>query len=215
MMRIHSFIVVLLITLSTYGFADCTGCYCHEKLSLRCSEVNPVQPTLDITGGYFFFSDAKMRKIYNKGGLDVRVTGSYPIWRCFQLYGGVEYLERHGRSFHGHQKTKIWEVPLSLGLKSVITICKKIQYYITLGPRYFFVRAHHHSSFVDRHMSQRGVGGFANTGFNFFPCRNLFVNVFGEYSYKRMRFHASRQNTYEATIQIGGFAFGAGLGYAF
>jgi hypothetical protein len=64
-------------------------------------------------------------------------------------------------------------------------------------------------------MSQNGLGGFVNMGFNFFPCRHLLVDVFGEYSYNRMHFHSSKTNSYGESAQVGGFAFGAGLGYAF
>jgi hypothetical protein len=64
-------------------------------------------------------------------------------------------------------------------------------------------------------MNKNGFGGFANMGFNFFPCKNLFIDVFGEYSYGRMHFHSSKTNSYGQTAQVGGFTFGAGLGYVF
>jgi hypothetical protein len=179
------------------------------------SSHSKVQPVLEVKGGYFFFSDAKMRKIYNKGGLDLQISGSYPIWRWLQIYGSVEYLERHGRSLHGHQKTSIWEIPVSLGLKPVITICPKVQYYFTLGPRYFFVHQHNDSSYVNRNIGRSGIGGFVNTGFAFFPLHHLLVDVFGEYSYERVHVHSSKTNVYGRNIQVGGFSFGVGLGYAF
>ncbi|MGH2639613.1 MAG: hypothetical protein ACRDF4_10100, partial [Rhabdochlamydiaceae bacterium] len=170
---------------------------------------------IEIKGGYFIFLDAKMSKIYDHGGLDVQVSGSYPLYRYVQVYGSIEYLERYGTSLNGGDKTKIWEIPLSLGLKPVITICSMIQYYLTIGPRYFFVHAHNSSSALDRNISQNGLGGFLNTGFNFFPCRHLLIDVFGEYSYKRMQFRSSTTNVYGKTVQVGGFVFGVGLGYAF
>src|SRR3990172_7873126 len=108
-----------------------------EEPNLSIAKHNTVQPVLEFKGGYFFFSDAKMRKVFDHGGLDVQVSGSYPIWRWLQIYGSVEYLTRHGRSLGGHEKTRIWEVPLSLGMKPVITIRPKVQYYLTIGPRYF------------------------------------------------------------------------------
>jgi hypothetical protein len=85
-----------------------------------------------------------MRSIYDKGGIDLQISGSYPIWRWIQIYGSVEYLERHGRSLKGHQKTSIWEVPLSLGAKLVAQIDPWAHYYLTIGPRYFFVHGHNH-----------------------------------------------------------------------
>lgn len=174
-----------------------------------------VQPLLEIKGGYFFFSDDKMREIFDQGGLDVQLSGSYPLWKWLQIYGSIEYLERHGKSLNDRQKTRIWEVPLSLGLKPVISICPKVQYYFTLGPRYFFVHVHSDSKFVDKSIDENGLGGFVNTGFHFFPMRHLLVDIFGEYSFKRMRFHPSKTHVYGNKIEIGGFTFGLGLGYAF
>jgi hypothetical protein len=181
----------------------------------QCPSTDEIQPTIEFKAGYFFFADGKMRKIYNEGGLDLQIAGSYPIWKWMQIYGSVEYIERHGRSLNSHQKTRIWQYPISLGLKSVAKICKSTQYYLTIGPRYFFVHTHANSSHVDKTMNQNGIGGFVGTGFNFLPTDHLLIDVFGEYSYCKLHFHPHKKHTYGRSIQVGGFAFGVGLGYAF
>lgn len=214
MLRISAFICIFLTILSMYGFSDEQDCLCPIE-SLACAETLERDNTLNIKVGYFIFSDAKMRKIYNKGGLDVQISRSFPLWKWLYAYGSVEYLSRHGKSLNGHQKTKIWEVPLSLGLKAIIPFCQEIQYYLTLGPRYFFVHVHNRSSYVSRNLNKNDLGGFVNMGLNFFPCQNLQVDVFGEYSYGRLHFHSSKTHSYGRSVQIGGFTFGAGLGYAF
>jgi hypothetical protein len=178
-------------------------------------ECNDFPPLLEVKGGYFFFSESKMRKVYNEGGVDLQINGSYPIYRWLHIYAGVEYLERHGRSLHFHQKTSIWQFPISMGLKAFVQVHPKIHYYFTLGPRLFLVYTHHHSSFVSKRMSEDGFGGFLATGFNFYPYRGLLVDIFGEYSYKRMHFDSHKTFNYLRTTQIGGFTFGIGLGYAF
>lgn len=180
-----------------------------------CKPQSPVRSSVEAKAGYFFFSSSKMRKVYDSGGLDVQLSGSANVWKWLQVYGCVEYLQRDGHSLGAHEKTNIWIVPLSLGLKPVITICPQIGYYLTIGPRYFFVHTHADSSFVQKDLNEHGIGGFANMGFNFFPMDHFLIDIFGEYSYKRMSFHPSKPNTYGRTIQIGGFTFGAGLGYAF
>ena len=172
-------------------------------------------PSLEIKGGYFFFSDPKMRKVYDHGGFDLQFSGTYPIWRWFQFYGSVEYLERSGASLNGGNQTKIWILPLSAGIQSLFRMHRRLQYYVTLGPRYFFVHAHTRASDLDRNLSQSGFGGFLNTGFRFFPVAHLFFDGFGEYSYQKVHFHASKTNVYGQTTQIGGFAFSAGFGYYF
>ena len=188
----------------------------HVVREVECCETtsNPCC-VVEAKVGYFFFSDPKMRKVYNSGGIDVQLSGSFTVWEWLQIYGSVEYLEKHGSSLNGHQKIRIWEVPLSLGFKPVFKVSSKIDYYFAIGPRYFFVRQHNHSKFVSSHISNSGLGGFVNTGFNFFPCEHLAIDVFGEYSYKRMSFNSSTRYSYGRTTQIGGFTFGVGLGYAF
>lgn len=216
MLRLGSFIFIFLFIVSTYGFTKDQDCLFLEKPCLTCASCTDAWLTLDAKVGYFFFSDAKMRKVYDQGGLDLQVSGAFPICRGWlQVYSSIEYLERHGRSLRGKQKAKIWEIPLSLGLRSVFPIYQQVQYFITIGPRYFFVQAHNDSSYVERNMSENGLGGFANTGFKFFPCANLSLDIFGEYSYGRLHFHSSKHNSYGQTVQVGGFTFGAGLGYAF
>lgn len=174
-----------------------------------------LQSQLEVKVGYFFFTNSKMRKVYDSGGWDLQLSGSFPVWKWLELYASVEYLEKHGRTLGLHQKTSLWEVPLSLGLKPVVKIADWAQYYAALGPRYIFVHVHNHSSSLDRTLDQNGVGGFVNTGFNFFPTRHFVVDIFGEYSYARMHFHASNKNLQGETAQVGGLLFGVGLGYVF
>jgi hypothetical protein len=180
------------------------------------SEIKPqLKPSLEAKAGYFNFTDSKMRKVYNRGGFDFQVSTSIPIAKRLEIYGSVEYLERHGRSLHEHEKTSIWEVPLSLGLKPVAVISPRVQAYITLGPRYVFLHQHNKSNFVDKNVSRSGFGGFANAGFNFFLRKHVFLDLFAEYSFVKMHVHPHKTNVYGRSTQVGGYVFGAGLGYAF
>ena len=180
-----------------------------------CSPCRKVHPMVDVKSGYFFFSDSKMRKIYDEGGWDIQISGTAPIWKCLQLYGSVEYFKRHGRALSTHEKTSIWEIPLSLGLKAVAPIGNKVQYYAAVGPRYIFLHQDNYSQLVDRSINDNGLGGFVNTGFHFFPVRHWLIDIFGEYSFKRMHVHTHKHNVYAQTIQVGGFAFGLGTGFGF
>jgi hypothetical protein len=218
--RLFFIVCIMMSCLATKGFsADNIESNIETKQEfsdVKCCEPQlSVKPMLEVKAGYFFFADHKMRKIYDHGGADVQFNGSFPLYKWLQIYGSVEYLTIHGRSLNADQKTSIWEVPLSLGLKPVISICSKVQYYFTLGPRYFFVHQHNSSSYVSKTITKNGLGGFVNTGFHFFPCRHFLIDVFGEYSFKKMSFHSSKSNVYGEKRQIGGFTFGAGLAYSF
>jgi hypothetical protein len=172
-------------------------------------------PLLEAKAGYFFFASEKMSEVYRDGGFEVQLSGSFPIYRCLQVYASAGYLQAWGQSENGHQDTTIWEIPIDLGLKPVLNIASYAQYYIALGPRYFYVHQHNDSSYVNRNLSKNGVGFFINTGFNFFPIRHLLIDIFGEYAYEAPRFSSSKPNVFGGKIQISKFTFGAGVGYAF
>ena len=171
-------------------------------------------PLLELKAGYFFFASHKMRKIYDKGGWDVQLSGSFPVWKWLDVYSSVEYLERSGNSLNSGQKTSIWIVPLSLGLKPVFRICPQLEYYFAIGPRYIFLRQHNRSSYVSKFINNNGFAGFVNTGFNFFVTPHFVIDIFGEYSYAKLHTKSS-SNYYGQDTQLGGFTFGGGVGYAF
>ncbi len=181
-----------------------------------CPEKIP-RPDIEFKAGYFFFNSPGMRKVYNKGGIDLQVCGIYPLCSNLGLYAAVEYMGKHGHTLGAHEKASIWEIPLSLGLQPIVGLNSDntIRYYFTIGPKYFFAHVHIHSSFLPRTLNSNNIGGFANTGFMFDVSENLSVDVFGEYSYVKLHFHSSKKATKGHTVQAGGLTFGLGLAYLF
>lgn len=204
---LSSFLFLFLLTLSSTVSAIQDSCCCS-------------QPHLEAKAGYFFFSNSTLRKIYNKNGLDLQLCASYPLWDftsrwTLNAYGAVEYFHKSGKSLHDHQKTSLWSIPVNLGLKPVYAVCHNLDYYLAVGPRYFYIHQHNHSSYVYKNKSKNGLGFFVNTGFNYLLQNCLILDVFGEYSYARTHFHGKNSRVYTRSIQVGGFTFGGGLGYAF
>ena len=187
------------------------------------NEISPCcfsHPLFEVKTGYFFFSDSKMRKLYDRDGLDIQLCASYPLWNLssrwsLNAYGAVEYFHRSGKSIKGHQKTSLWSIPVNIGLKPVYPINAYLKYYFAIGPRYFYIHQHNHSSYVYKNKSKNGLGFFVNTGFNYLLCDHFVIDVFGEYSYAKTHFHGGKSRVYTRNIQIGGFTFGGGLGYEF
>ncbi len=177
------------------------------------------QPLVEAKAGYFFFTDSKLRKVYDRGGLDLQLSASYPIWdlTCnwtLNAYGAVEYFHRTGKSLNAHQKTSIWSLPVNLGLKPIYTVNEELQYYFAIGPRYFYIHQHNTSPFVPKNRSRNGLGLFLNSGFNYFFCNQFLLDLFAEYSYAKVHFH-STSHTYTRSTQVGGLTFGGALGYEF
>lgn len=178
------------------------------------------QPLIEVKTGYFFFSNSKMQKIYDKGGLDIQLCASYPLMNLtsrwtLNAYDAIEYFQRSGKSINGDQKTSLWSSPFSIGLKPVYAIDVNKQYYFAFGPRYFYIHQHNHSSYVYKNKSGKSLGLFVNAGFNYVLCNHFVIDFFGEYSYAKMNFCDGRSRVYTRNIQIGGFTFGGGLGYEF
>lgn len=174
-----------------------------------------IRPLLEVKAGYFFFSDSKMRKIYDQEGLDLQLAATYPVWKWLQIYASAEFIQKQGRSLHGNQRTRIWEYPFTLGLQAVARISQKAQYYFTAGPRYIHLHQHNNSADMARELNHNGVGLFLGTGFHVFPIEHFVIDFFGEYSYCRMHGHPHRKYAFGESAQVGGFVFGGGLGYAF
>ena len=106
--------------------------YCFEEsllveLNARNQPCCYSQPLVEVKTGYFFFTNSKMRKVYDRGGLDVQLCASYPLWNLncrwtLNAYGAVEYFHRSGKSINEHQKTSLWSVPVNIGFKPVYAI---------------------------------------------------------------------------------------------
>jgi len=188
--------------------------------SAGCKTVCPQEiprPDIEFKAGYFFFNSSPMKKVYNQGGIDLQLCGVYPLCSNLGLYAAIEYMEKRGHTLGAHEKTSIWEVPLSLGLQPIVGLneANTFRYYFTIGPKYFFAQVHYHSSGLPRRLSSNHIGGFANTGFMLDVRENLSLDLFGEYSYVKLHFHSHKKATKGHTVQAGGLTFGLGLAYLF
>lgn len=189
-------------------------------LILSATTLAAQSPLWEVKAGYFFFSDSQMRKVYDRGGLDVQLCAAYPLcdlsceW-SLNAYGAVEYFHQSGKSINEHQKTSLWALPVNLGLKSVYEMNPNTSWYFTVGPRYTYLQQHNHSSYVYKNPSKNGFGFFVNTGVDYVLCDHWAIAIFGEYSYVKMRFHSGEPRVYARNMQVGGFTFGGALGYTF
>ena len=170
---------------------------------------------VETKAGYFFFTNKKMRDVYKNGGYEIQISGSYPLRGCLDLYGSIGFIDATGRSLNFNQKTDFWQIPVDLGLKQTINIASCIDWYAALGPRYFYAHQHNHSDYVNRNIGKSGLGLFVNTGFDYYLNCNFYIKLFGEYSYQQIKPSSSEIGVNNRNLQVGGFYFGAGLGYAF
>lgn len=176
-------------------------------------------PQVEMKAGAFFFTDSSLRKIYDKGGVDLQLAATYPLtdlgcdW-TLNAYASIEYFHLNGKSLNNRQKTSIWASPVNLGLRPTFTLNCKSQYYFALGPRYLNLHQRNHSSYVYKNTSKNTFGFFVNTGIQYFFYKNLLIDLFVEYSYAKIDFHPGSQ-VYTRNTQVGGITIGGALGYEF
>ncbi len=107
--------------------------------------------------------------------------------RYLDVYGSIGFRHAHGKSLGSGQKTDLLVVPIDIGLKPLWKVYDDLYYYFALGPRYFYVKQHNKSPYVDCHVQGSSVGLFLNTGFNVLVVDHLLLGIFGEYAYEKKK----------------------------
>lgn len=175
-----------------------------------------VTPWLEIKPSYFFFVKSPMNDIYDNGGFEIQGTASVPLCNYLDLYGSVGYRKAWGHALNTGEKTTLTVMPFDIGLKLVFNFWERLYYFFAIGPRYFYFFQNNTSPYVDGIIDGNGIGLFVNSGFNVLFADSVVVGIFGEYSYEKKKISPTMPNVYSnGSVQIGGFAFGASLGYAF
>jgi len=185
------------------------------SIALLADEIPPPPPPVvipeekigplltELKFGYFRFGDRTMRHIYDRETFDVELVATFRLYDPLFLYTAAGCVPKHGRFHHNRKKTFVIIVPVSVGAQFDWKIVYDLNYYITLGPRYFFV----HQS-IDRGptANRSGYGGFVNTGFQYYLDERVIFDFFGEYSY-------GRAHLYKHHSDVGGLTIGGGIGY--
>ncbi len=173
-------------------------------------------PWLEIKPSYFFFSACPMNNIYNHGGFEIQGSASVPICKYLDAYGSIGYRRVRGHALSTCSKTSLTVIPIDIGLKPIFNFCERFNYFFAIGPRYFYFNQHNKSPYVDCRINDIGIGLFVNTGLNVLIADRFLLGIFGEYSYEKKKICPSASNVFSnGNVQIGGFAFGVSLGYAF
>jgi hypothetical protein len=179
-----------------------------------CSSLSAL-PMVDITFGYLFFGNAKARRVYNTGGENITISGSYPVYDIWHVFGSAGYWERSGRTLHYHHKLRLEAIPISIGIKPVMTLGCNVDCYFTLGPRYFFLKEHMRCPEGARNVNKSTVGAFVGTGFLFIPCDGCTFDIFAEYSYFGSKIPCGGCIHHEYINNFNCISANIGIGYTF
>lgn len=198
---------------SVIGCILAVGLFSNNASADDCCECAGNEIRVEAKAGYFIFKNSKMRDVYDNGGFEIQLSGSYHLLDVWHLYGSVGYLQACGKSMNFHEKTKIWQIPVDIGLKPIVALTPCMDWFMAIGPRFFYVHQRNHSDYVSKNVEKGNIGMFVNSGIDFTPACNYYINLFGEYSYQPIRPSSSKDGVHSKTIQIGGFTVGVGFGY--
>lgn len=170
---------------------------------------------LEIKGGYFYFYDAPMKKVFKNSGASIQLSGSFPLITNLDLYSSIGFQAKSGFSLGSNEKTNFWQIPFDFGIKPVVAIAESFWLYFAVGPRVFYMHQHNQSPLVQKNIQRCGVGAFVNGGFKTFLTSRIFLDGFFEYSYQKT--HLNYLNLFNSgqKVQLGSWVFGGGIGYKF
>lgn len=166
---------------------------------------------------YYRFNSSLLRDIYGSGAAFYQGELNYGVSKNIAVFADVGYFCTKGHSLGFCQKTEMDVIPWTFGAKYLVPFgCGTA--YLGGGVRMMSVDIHNDSNYVQRDVSRTSVGGVISGGFNFCWNRLLFT-PFVEYNFNKMDFCANKEdqarNISRHDLDLSGWAFGAGVGYAF
>lgn len=168
----------------------------------------------EVRVAYFYPTSHAFREIYKGGRTDYQIEIAKQICNNFSVWTSIDFLSKKGYSDPLRDGTHVHLTPLSLGVKYLYPISSCISVYAGLGGCYTWFRVKNDSPFVRRHVNKEAFGLVVKTGIRYDIACNVFLDLFTDYFYQPFHFHGHHGNK-GRHVDVGGFKFGAGLGYAF
>lgn len=179
----------------------------------------PKDASLEVRAAYFRPTSKKVRDIYSDGWATYEARGSVDFCNNLQVWLGLDWSHKEGRSLGLRDKTKLHLIPVTLGVKYVFDIAPCTQFYVGGGACYSFLKIHDHSPYVHQHISKRTWGGIAEAGATYYFGCNFFADIFVDYIYQKFNFSnsGSGYSSYveRHDVDLSGFKVGGGLGVTF
>lgn len=190
--------------------------------------------TLEVRGAYYYVPNKSLKRVYTDNWIDYEVEAAKRIHPFIEIWGGVNWATKHGhtkRDYYGitfKDSTRIFVLPVSLGLKVIYPLFPYVDVYAGAGVCYSFLKI---KNFCKEHYSYLGFsdspfkkaiyknefGGVFKVGFQVAMSDSTFLDFFVDYY--AQRFHLSHKtdprDVFKRHVDCSGFKFGAGFGVYF
>lgn len=181
---------------------------CFSLSSLEAIEVLP-----EARAAYYHATDRHFRDIYSETGL-YSIETSVEAWNRIYPWASLGFLYTSGSSEGEGDSTELYMIPIGLGAKYIFDL-DWFQPYLGLGMVVAYSHIHNQSKYVAQHQSEWGVGGIAKSGFLAYLTKNVFLDIFCDYTYLKVTFDDSGKNTSNRRADLSGVYIGGGVGYRF
>lgn len=178
-----------------YGYSYPQGEICCYQPEICCEDSSCCGPVCGRLGAEFKFAafyplDNRVRKLYKKFWASYEIELSTTFCNCWQVWFDAGYLSSHGRTRCFDSKTRLYMIPLSLGVSYLRTLeCQPcVDVYVGAGVAYTLIRMRDHSPFVNPHVSDKGFGAVVKTGFYYHLNECFYLEGFFNYLYQRFSF---------------------------
>lgn len=173
---------------------------------------------------YFSPESKRVRKIYSSNLIDYQVEISKNLCPNWSIWLDVDYLSKNGRSEPLHDSTRIWLIPIALGVNYQFWCRNGWNAYVGAGGNYTCLRMHDHSEYVKEHISKWNFGGTFKLGIKKVFCNGITLNFFCDYFLQKFHFsdksrssdsHYSSCYIERNSLNVSGLKVGMGIGYYF
>ena len=165
----------------------------------------------------YFWPQEKVRYrgIY-KGGFIPLIETCYIAKNGLGPFLEVGYFRKkaHKTSVDVRARTKVVQVPLSLGLKYTFCITSCLDFYIKMGPNWLYTKTDVNIPGLKRTITKNTFGGTFGLGSKIYIFKYLFLELFTNYLYDKKKNH-DRDSGETFRVYLGGIQAGGGLGFSF
>lgn len=198
-----------------------------------------------IAGRISYFSPASpdIRKTYGDAFVNYQIELTRSVFCDWEVWLDLDYYTKGGHFHHRQDSTRLQVIPLSLGVKYYVHLCRDIDWYVGGGGSYTCANLHNHSDCTKKNMTKWGFGGVFKTGIKYYWNDNLYIDLFLDYFYQHFRLHHKHKHKQEIvpfleseefesfsssssssssncffvkdTLNVGGTKIGLAIGWAF
>lgn len=177
---------------------------------------------LELKGSYFLPINHTLRQAYAPSSalygpeLTVQLGKKHHWTKNFCAFAGAEYFQKKGHQLGLCDSTTLRMVPLTLGLKYMIPMTRRADFYFGLGFESLFVQAKNHRACVTAEKNLWTFGGITKLGTYIDLTHHVMLNVFFDYSFINAKSNGFYGHTRtRCTVDLSSAIFGVGLGYKF